>query len=156
MMALAFQDMLKWFDLTQKILTLNANNAISNDKQTTKLSKLDNSFKEEHWARCFNHTIQLSAKTLLKPFHMALSHRAKDDDEIVEEEDGDLLELVVNKEDSDEEEEEEEENQDNVEDNIDELEELSNDEWVQILADTAAIHETVTKICNNEAENVCF
>ena len=76
-MALAFQDMLERFGLTQKILAVNADNATANDKQTMKLSKLANSFEEEHRARCFNHTIQLSAKTLLKPFNTALGCRAK-------------------------------------------------------------------------------
>jgi hypothetical protein len=64
-MAKAFQDMLEQFGLTERILGINADNASANDKQTTQLSSLNNSFKEEYQAHCFNHTLQLSAKTLL-------------------------------------------------------------------------------------------
>jgi hypothetical protein len=60
-----FQDMLERFGLTQKIHTVSTDNAMANDKQTTNLSKLDNSFEEEYCVHCFNHTTQLSAKTLL-------------------------------------------------------------------------------------------
>src|SRR5258705_11663448 len=72
-MANAFQDMLERFGLTEKILAFNADNATPNDVQTIKLDQLDNSFKEENRVRCFNHTLQLSAKSLLKPFNLALS-----------------------------------------------------------------------------------
>ena len=64
-MAKAFQNMLEHFGLTQKILAFNADNATANDKQTTKLGALDNSFNEANRVRCFNHTLQLSAKALL-------------------------------------------------------------------------------------------
>ena len=47
-MAKAFQDMLEQFGLTEKILGINADNASANDKQTMKLSSLNNSFKEEY------------------------------------------------------------------------------------------------------------
>jgi hypothetical protein len=49
-MAKAFQEMLEHFCLTEKILAINADNATPNDKQTTKLSQLNNSFKEENRA----------------------------------------------------------------------------------------------------------
>ena len=78
-MANAFQDMLNRFGLTEKILAVNADNATSNDTQTTKLDQLDNSFEEENRVRCFNHTLQLSAKSLLKPFNMALSGNPADE-----------------------------------------------------------------------------
>jgi len=41
-MAIAFQNMLKQFELNGKILAFNADNATSNDTQTTKLDVLDN------------------------------------------------------------------------------------------------------------------
>ena len=63
-MVKAFQNMLKHFSLTQKILTFNADNTTANDKQTTKFSTLDNSFDEANQVWCFNHTLQLSAKAL--------------------------------------------------------------------------------------------
>ncbi|KAG1876087.1 hypothetical protein C8R48DRAFT_591520, partial [Suillus tomentosus] len=64
-LACAFQKMLEDFGLTQKTLTFNGDNATSNDMQTTKLGQLPNSFAKENCACCFNHTLQLSAKTLL-------------------------------------------------------------------------------------------
>ena len=45
-MANAFQAMLERFSLTEKIIAVNADNATANDKQTTKLATLDNSFEE--------------------------------------------------------------------------------------------------------------
>jgi hypothetical protein len=47
-MAIAFQNMLKRFGLDGKILAVNADNATSNDTQTTKLDALDNSFDKEN------------------------------------------------------------------------------------------------------------
>ena len=44
-----------------------------NDTQTRKLASLNNSFEMTNRVRCFNHTLQLSAKALLKPFAAALS-----------------------------------------------------------------------------------
>ena len=39
---------------------------------------MNNSFNEENHVQCFNHTIQLSAVTLLKPFNTVLSRKAAD------------------------------------------------------------------------------
>src|SRR5882762_8050502 len=80
-MANTFQKMLKHFGLTKKILALNADNATSNDTQTTRLHKLNNSFNKENHVRCFNHTLQLSTKTLLKPFNIALAGKGMDNDD---------------------------------------------------------------------------
>ena len=80
-MAIAFQNMLKQFKLNGKILAFNSDNATSNDTQMTKLNALNNSFNEENWVWCFNHTLQLSAKSLLNPFNTALSGKAADDDD---------------------------------------------------------------------------
>jgi hypothetical protein len=144
-MANAFQQMLERFGLTEKILAFNADNATSNDKQTKKLDQLDNSFNEENRARCFNHTIQLSAKALLKPFNTALSQKATDnDDDVAEDDDPGLLE---DDEQDEGEEGEEEVNDDDVEDdNIDELDVLDDDEREEVLAETAAVRTTVSKV----------
>ena len=48
-MAKAFQAMLKHFGLTEKILTVNADDMTANNKQTTKLNALDNFFEEANW-----------------------------------------------------------------------------------------------------------
>ena len=55
-----------------QILTFNADNATNNDKQTMCLHQLNNSFDHVNRIRCYNHTMQLSAKALLKPFMSAI------------------------------------------------------------------------------------
>src|SRR5882762_4803609 len=145
-MAMAFQEMLEWFGLTEKIHALNADNATSNDKQTTKLDALPNSFEEENRVRCFNHTMQLSAKSLLAPLNPAISQKATQDDEMPEEdEDQPLPEDDAEDEDDDDDEENVEED-DDADDGINELEELSEDEQAQVLKNTAEVRETVTKV----------
>ena len=52
-----------------KVLAINMDNASSNDKQTCKLATLDNSFEAFNRVRCFNHTLQLAAKALLRPLN---------------------------------------------------------------------------------------
>jgi len=157
-MAKVFQDMLEQFGLTEKILGINADNASANDKQTTKLSSLNNSFKEEYRARCFNHTLQLSAKTLLKPFNTALSSKVADEVNIGDDDNDDPLILA----DPDEEGEEEDNNDNNDEekddddDGVDELETLSEEERMEVLEDTAAVRATVTKVCDYEAGYAYF
>src|SRR6266436_3485264 len=86
-MAMAFQGMLEWLGLTEKIHAVNADNATANDKQTTKLNALPNSFKEANHVCCFNHTLQLSAKSLLAPLNPAISQKATQDDKMLEEDD---------------------------------------------------------------------
>ena len=139
-MAKAFQDMLEQFGLSEKILGLNADNASANDKLTTKLSSLNNSFQEDYRARCFNHTMQLSAKTLLKPFNTGLSSR---DVDITDEEDDDLLIPEAEEEDDDD-----NNNKDDEDEGIDELETLSEEEQTQVLEDTAAVRTTLTRVCS--------
>jgi len=57
--------------------------AASNDTQASCFAKLPNTFEEINHVCCFNHTLQLSAKTLLKPFNVALAdgrnNHAEDD-----------------------------------------------------------------------------
>ncbi|KAI9459955.1 hypothetical protein HD554DRAFT_2029024, partial [Boletus coccyginus] len=52
-LAKAFQAMLSQFRLTDKILSLNADNATNNDKQVDALAALDNSFEVDQRVRCF-------------------------------------------------------------------------------------------------------
>lgn len=151
-MALAFQDMLERFNLTEKILTFNADNATANDKQTAKLDALDNSFEETNRVRCFNHTLQLSAKALLTPFNTAISGKAAQDDEPPEEDDDDNLQFSQEDEGDDGEDGEEDvdeedvEDKDDKDDDIDELEELSESERAWMLENTADVRATVTKV----------
>lgn len=60
-------------------MSFNGDNATSNDKQTEFLHALPNSFNQVNRVRCFNHTMQLSAKALLKPFS---GPAVTDDDEL--------------------------------------------------------------------------
>jgi len=75
--------MLRQNGLNDRILACNNNNAASNDTQAIMLAKLPNTFEEINHVCCFNHTLQLSAKTLLKPFNVALAdgrnNHAEDD-----------------------------------------------------------------------------
>ena len=102
-------------------------NATSKDKQTAELEKKDNSFDLANHVRCFNHTIQLSAKALVKPFTTCISSVTSDDDEMP------LLEEI---------------NDEETDDGVDELEELSEDERTKFLEETAAVKETITKVSN--------
>ena len=54
-------------------------------------------------------------------------------------------------EDSEEDVEEDVDEEDGEDNNINELGELSEDEWAKVLEDTAGVHETVTKVCRHEA-----
>ncbi|KAG6825672.1 hypothetical protein H0H92_002873 [Tricholoma furcatifolium] len=64
----AFHQMLIKHGLKNKILAVNADNASSNDTQTDALDALPNSFSCVNCVRCFNHTLQLAVKALLRPF----------------------------------------------------------------------------------------
>jgi hypothetical protein len=157
-MAIAFQKMLKEFGLSEKMLSFNANNASSNDTQTTKLDQLDNSFDKENYTRCFNHTLQLLAKTLLKPFNLALSGKATEDDnmaitEEIEDPEG-LLMPEDEGEGQDEDEDEDKVMDHDDEDNVDELAELSEDEQTRLLEDTAAVRQAVTKVRINDGVEI--
>jgi len=154
-MANAFQNMLKQSGLTKKILAINADNASSNNTQTTKLNKMGNSFDEENRVCCFNHTLQLSAKSLLKPFNTTLSQKATDDnndDDDLTAQDHDANQVILA---ADEEEdggdEEEADLEDDIDDEHDKLQALSEDQQKQVLEDTAVVCETVTKVSHLKA-----
>ena len=151
-MALAFQRMLKRFGLQHRVLAFNADNATSNDTQTTKLASLDNSFEINNRVRCFNHTVQLSANALIRPFNagMASAGSALHEDE---------AEVTVNDHDVDDDDDAASENEDDnenlddgddgeddLDDGIDELEALTEEEGDEIMADTAIVCFAVTKI----------
>jgi hypothetical protein len=143
-MAKAFQEMLKQSGLTNKILAINADNASSNDTQTTELDKMVNSFNKENRVRCFNHTLQLSAKSLLKPFNPALSGKAADDDNDLTDHQG---MPAIDEEDDWGDEPDLEDLEDDIDDeNRNELQALSEDEQEQVLEETAVVRETVTKV----------
>jgi len=117
-----------------QILAVNADNASLNDTQGQALAGMANSFELENCIRCFNHTLQLSAKTLLRPFNVGLGKTTKDDDN---NDVDDLHDEIVDGKDED--------NEDNglpvipevndIDDDIDELEELEADEHEDILTE---------------------
>ena len=152
-MAKAFQHMLEQYGLTQKIHTVDADNATTNARQTTKLTTLDNSFEEANYVQCFNHTLQLSTKALLTPFNMAISQTAAQGNKMPEDDDNQLVphENVYDKfasDDNDDNDNESEEVVDEVDedDGIDELDKMSGVEQEWVLENTAEVHETVTKV----------
>ena len=154
-MAVAFQRMLKWFGLTKKIHAVNTDNASANNKLTAKLAASDNSFEKDNHVWCFNHTMQLSAKTLLTPFNTAISRKATQDGEMPEQDD-DRPTPEQDEDDKDNEDNEEDDAQcaDDGDDGIDELGELSESERAGVLESTAAVRDMVTKVCYLDTENV--
>lgn len=128
---------------------MNTDNASSNDTQSVSLAHRNNSYEEDNHVRCFNHTVQLSAKTLLAPFNPALSSSVPLDG--VEENDLDLDEIPELEGVSDSEDEEEDTPGSDSEDGDDEEDsndftELTEEEREEILTKTAAVRETVTKV----------
>ncbi|KAF5366574.1 hypothetical protein D9758_008915 [Tetrapyrgos nigripes] len=88
-MAQEFEQMLMCFGLAQRILSFTGENALSNDTQTDALDEsTKNSFKKTIHVQCFNHTLNLAAKTLLGGF------LESDDDVVGEEENKDEIEHV--------------------------------------------------------------
>jgi hypothetical protein len=128
---------------------MNADNATSNDTQGETLADMPNSFQLENRVRCFNHTLQLSAKTLLRPFNAGLGKTTEVGDN------GDVDDLDQEDEDEDEDAEDEDDDDeglpdapdvDDVDDGIDELDALDAEAREGIIADTAAVRETVSKL----------
>ena len=121
---------------------MTADNATSNDTQRKDLTAMDNSFEEEHHVRCFNHTLQLSAKALMRPFNPALG-KAPDidfnggqDDLGVEDEDNegdhnDVEEVIYDVDDDDDNE-------------LDDLDPYSRKELIE---DVAVVRTTISKLC---------
>ena len=112
---------------------------------------MNNSFKEVQRVHCFNHTLQLSSKMLLKPFNAGLSGPT-DDEPSTDHEDDELPSLVgIADKDNDDENGVDDEGcdcvEDDVEDEADELDALTDDECAQLLAETAVVQATVTKVC---------
>lgn len=106
------RDVLPFYLLNaNQILLFTADNATSNDKQTDYLSGLSNSFEELNQVRCFNHTIQLLAKALLKPFYSP-GLMGKDD----ETDDGVVLQAMDDEEEKEEEDKMDDEDKEEEED----------------------------------------
>jgi hypothetical protein len=136
---------------SQQILAMNADNASSNDTQWEALTAMPNSFELENHVHCFNHTLQLSAKTLLCPFNVVLG-KATDDgaNNGVD----DLLDLDDDEDDNKDDNRDEDKDKilpyvpdiDDIDDGINKLDELNGETHEGMIADTAAVHEMVSKL----------
>ena len=124
---------------------------------------MENAFKDVNRACCFNHTLQLSAKALLSPFNAGMllmkltpeeefnnlncELRTLQDKDTTSDDDGD------NGEDSDDDgydasRVDMDGSNDSNDNELDELDQLDEKEWEMILADTAIVWQTVTKVCS--------
>ncbi|GBE87594.1 putative AC9 transposase [Sparassis crispa] len=143
--------MLMSYGIEQKILAYNGDNATSNDTQTAELSILPNSFHEVNRARCFNHTLQLSAKSLLRPFNSAISSASEEAADL-------YVDMPALAEDSDDEDDDDNNNDDNeaagyddldgddLREDVDELAALDEGAREELLSKTAEVRSTLTKV----------
>jgi len=140
-----------------QILAVNADNTMSNDTQTTALAQMENSFEEVNRACCFNHTLQLSGKTLLKPFNAGMSSAKmaveenelqglNDDIPTLLDDDADDSEGVGGSGEGDLDDDKPE---DDNNDEIEKLDQLDGEEHEKILANMAVVQQTVIKVCIN-------
>jgi hypothetical protein len=136
--------MLERFSIKDKILAFNGDNATLNDTQTTKLHNMGNAFHEENHVKCFNHMVQLLAKALLKPFCSCIMTATTDDEPAELEMIPDLE--VSEDEDEDEENEEEDDDGESIDDEVDELEMMSQEDHANLLEETAAVKQTISKV----------
>ena len=123
-------------------MSFNGDNAMSNDKQTKFLNALPNSFNQFNRVCCFNHTMQLSTKALLKPFS---GPAVTDDDDLdvnaaSTDDDDDLPALEDLEDDS------RDENNDDKEEEEDVLEILDAEEREALLENTAIVQMTLDKV----------
>lgn len=133
------------------MLAFTGDNATSNDTQVSELAALPNSFKEQCRVRCFNHTMQLSAKALIKPFDSKQSKSPTNDAD----EEGDTDDVNVEDDDEDEDEDEDipdletPDGDDNPDDDIETeaaLAEMSEEEREILLSDTLEVRSSLTKV----------
>lgn len=140
-----------------KVLAINMDNASSNDKQTCKLATLDNSFEAFNRVRCFNHTLQLAAKALLRPLNPGIlggSHGSSSqaiisehDSEVSDEDDSPPL--IIDDESDDENENsggDDSGGMDDPDDDIDELLQLDSVSQRETLYKMVVVREAVSKV----------
>ena len=103
---------------------------------------LPNSFEELNRVRCFNHTIQLSAKALLKPFSSA---GLTETDNKTENDDDSMPELQAMDDKDDKEDDPNVDDKDNEEEE-DLLAELDDDKREELINNTEAVHTMLNKV----------
>ena len=130
-----------------------ADNTSSNDTQVAALVAMPNSFELDSRVRCFNHTLQLSTKALHCPFNAGLG-------DVTEESANNVVDdLSSMEDDSDDDDNDDNDNddsnsnsnnnqdvlEDDVDDGMDKLDNLDADTREELLADTAALCQMVSK-----------
>ena len=128
--------------LFRSIHSFTGDNATSNDKQTDMLDKLPNTFEELNRVRCFNHTIQLSAKGLLKPFYSAGSIETDNETEHGD----DCMPALQAMDDEEEDEADPDADDDDEEEEEDPLGALDDDEREQLINNTETVRTTLNKV----------
>ena len=138
----------------------NGDNATSNNKQMTYLDKLPNAFKEVNHVCCFNHTMQLSAKALMKPFDTPMASANSDGSKPPDANDMFSSELDNNNSDDSDEEDSEggidtssvggNDRDDGEGEDVDNdpFEALDADAQQELLEGTAAVRTTLNKVCS--------
>jgi hypothetical protein len=151
-LAVAFQAMLEHFGLEHRILTFNADNASNNNTQAIELVNMENSFSEDNRICCFNHTLQLSARALLKPFNKSISvaneleehahHTTADENLAVDDDDDDdFLRL----DDADDAASDSDVN-DNVDEELEGDEDLDTEEEERLFDETSVVRDVIAKV----------
>jgi len=122
---------------------------------------MENAFEDVNHARCFNHTLQLSAKVLLSPFNAGMSPMKLTPEEEFNNLDCELQTLqdkdTISNDDGDNGEDGDDDgydasgvdtdgSDDTNDDKLDELDQLDEKEQEKILVDTAIVRQTITKV----------
>ncbi len=106
---------------------------------------MENTFEEVNHACCFNHTLQLLAKTLLKPFNAGMSSTKLALEEEESKNVGDEMPILLDSEDDSNEDSDKDGDdgndrlQDADSDEIDELNQLNEQECETVLMNTAVV-----------------
>jgi hypothetical protein len=120
-----------------KALSFAGDSATSNDTQTTALStNPNNSFAAANRVRCFNHVLNISAKSLLRPFQKTVR---RDGSEV-------MYSLADFEAPELEDEDREGEEEDDEGDEINIFVEMSEEEQQLALQQMAAVRETISKV----------
>jgi len=123
---------------------MTADNASSNKVQAAALCKLNNSFEDANHIWCFNHTIQLSSKVLIKLFNAEMG---KADTSLKNTSDNiPSLEKFNHTDDTDNNVDSRDTSEDGDKEDNGKFEKLSKEEHSHLLDDTSAVHETVSKV----------
>lgn len=110
---------------------------------------MPNSFDIVNRVRCFNHTTQLSAKALLRPFNGTEDEDDANGEEVDPgEAEAEVTDLYDDNDDDDEEEVEDDgEADDDDDDDEDPFQDLDDDERLALLENTSTVRETLNKVC---------